>query len=163
SRQRAPRCAPRPSTGACSRGRSAGPMERASEGRTGVQPTPNGSVVAARLRGKDPIAATRLGARLEESDPEEGPMAIDTTTGGAGASPRLDSRLGSVRVGVDSTAESVEAARQAGILATDDAKLSLLSVWTLPPPAFLGIGAPERAYPEEDSLRRRTAEAALAE
>jgi nucleotide-binding universal stress UspA family protein len=90
-------------------------------------------------------------------------MAIETTTGGAVISPRLDSLFTNVLVGVDRSAESVEAARQAGILATPDAKVTLLSVWTLQPPTFLGLGAPERAYAEDDDLRRSTAEAALAE
>src|SRR5262249_4908543 len=90
-------------------------------------------------------------------------MAIETTSGGAVISPRLDSLLGNVLVGVDSTAESVEAARQAGVLAAPDATLTLLSVWTLPPPAFVPFGAAEAASRDDETLSRRTAEAALAE
>src|SRR5262245_829615 len=90
-------------------------------------------------------------------------MTTGTTTRGAVAAPHVDSLFGNVLVGVDTSAESVEAARQAGILSGPDSKVTLLSAWTPPRPAPFGVLAPETGGVDDEGLKRATAEAALAE
>jgi nucleotide-binding universal stress UspA family protein len=64
-------------------------------------------------------------------------------------------------VGIDSSPESLEAARQAAILAEADAAITLLGAWEAPPPTIDALGADVSHEPELD-LHRKAAEKAVA-
>jgi nucleotide-binding universal stress UspA family protein len=67
-----------------------------------------------------------------------------------------------VLVGVDRSAESLEAARQAGLLVAADGTLTVLSAWSVPPPTVGGIAGPTYSDEAEADLYREAAEEAVA-
>ena len=80
-------------------------------------------------------------------------MAPETKTGNASRVAGTEALFRKVVVGVDPSAESVEAARQAAILAGAEGEVVLVAVWTQPPPIIGGVGAPATYQPEGDAER----------
>jgi nucleotide-binding universal stress UspA family protein len=113
----------------------------------------------------DPAAARLPPANINTAA-QEAMMATETTTTTAADAARtgLFSR---VLVGVDRSDESIQAARQAAHLTEPDGTLTLLSVWTIPPPtvAVVGVALPdldERVYREKAETAVAAGEAAVA-
>jgi nucleotide-binding universal stress UspA family protein len=87
-------------------------------------------------------------------------MATKTTTPGTSFAAHREHVCSRVLVGIDRSAESVEAARQAAILTEPGGSLTLLAAWTLPPPV-IGVVSPEFAYHADEDLEIEAATDAL--
>ena len=67
-----------------------------------------------------------------------------------------------VLVGIDGSPESIEAARQAALLAAPDGKTTLLAAWTVPPPTVGGISGQSYSHELDAGYYRRRTEDTLA-
>jgi nucleotide-binding universal stress UspA family protein len=80
-------------------------------------------------------------------------MATKTTTPNTSLAVHTDTVCSRILVGIDRSAESIEAARQAAILREPGGSLTLLAAWMLPPPV-IGVVSPEFAYRRRGSRDR---------
>jgi nucleotide-binding universal stress UspA family protein len=87
-------------------------------------------------------------------------MATKTTTPNTSLAVHPDTVCSRILVGIDRSAESIEAARQAAILREPGGSLTLLAAWMLPPPV-IGVVSPEFAYHADEDLEIEAATSAL--
>jgi nucleotide-binding universal stress UspA family protein len=87
-------------------------------------------------------------------------MATKTTTPDTSLAVHTDTVCSRILVGIDRSAESIEAARQAAILREPGGSLTLLAAWMLPPP-IIGVVSPEFAYHADEDLEIEAATSAL--